>query len=101
MFLVDVDAYARWADTFHFADHHNQQTYWLFKALFASYWLPKEVVTEIGPQFTSGAVEWFINFNAVQQIVTPAYHPASQMLAERLVKNLKKSKNRAVGGMSL
>ena len=75
----------------------------VLKNLFAAYGLLKGVVTDNGPHFTSGEFEKFLKLNADKHIKTPAYHPASNGLAERLVQNFKKSlaKNRAVGGMSL
>ena len=60
-------------------------------------------MSDNGPQFTSGEFETLLKMNAVKHIKTPAYHPASNGLAERLVQNFKRllAKNRAVGGMTL
>lgn len=103
MFLVVMDAYARWPDIVHMQTTTASKTIEVLRNLFASYGLPKEVVTDNGPQFTSGDFESFLKLNAVNHIKMPAYHPASNGLAERLVQNFKKSlvKNKAAGGMSL
>lgn len=103
MFLVVMDAYARWPEIFHMQTTTSSKTIETLRGLFAAYGLPKEVVTDNGPQFISGEFETFLTMNAVKHIKTPAYHPASNGLAERLVQNFKRSlaKNRAMGGMTL
>ncbi len=103
MFLVVMDAYARWPEIIHMQTTTASKTIETLRTLFTAHGLPKEVVTDNGPQFTSGEFETFSKVMAVKHIKTPAYHLASNGLAERLVQNFKKSlaKNRAVGGMTL
>ncbi|KAL2088270.1 hypothetical protein ACEWY4_015169 [Coilia grayii] len=103
MFLVVMDAYARWPDIIPMHTTTSAKTIEALRILFAAYGLPKEVVTDNGPQFVSDEFETFLSRNGVKHIKSPAYHPASNGLAERLVQNLKKSlaKNRAIGGMTL
>ncbi|XP_038157034.1 uncharacterized protein K02A2.6-like [Cyprinodon tularosa] len=103
MFLVVMDAYARWPEIIPMHTTTSLKTIEALRNLFAAYGFPKEVVTDNGPQFVSQEFEYFLKKNGVQHIKSPAYHPASNGLAERLVQNLKKSlaKNRAIGGMSL
>lgn len=103
MFLVVMDAYARWPEIIPMNTTTSAKTIEAMRNLFAAYGLPKEVVTDNGPQFVSQEFESFLTKNGVKHIKSPAYHPASNGLAERLVQNLKKSlaKNRAVGGMTL
>ena len=103
MFLVVMDAYARWPEIIHMQTTTASKTIEALRNLFAAYGLPKEVVSDNGPQFTSGEFETLLKMNAVKHIKTPAYHPASNGLAERLFQNFKRSlaKNRAVGGMTL
>lgn len=100
MFLVVMNAYARWPDIIHMQTTTANKIAEVLRNLFASCGLTIEVMTDNGPQFTSGEFESFLELNAVKM---PTYHPASNGLAERLVQSFKKSlaKNRAVGGMSL
>lgn len=103
MFLVVMDAYARWPEIIPMHTTTSTKTIEALRSLFSAYGLPKEVVTDNGPQFVSQEFESFLVKNGVKHITSPAYHPASNGLAERLVQNLKKSlaKNRAIGGMTL
>ena len=103
MFLVVMDAYARWPEIINMQSTTASKTIEVLRDLFAAYGLPKEVVSDNGPQFTSSEFESFLTMNAVKHIKTPAYHPASNGLAERLVQNFKKSlaKGKAIGGMTL
>lgn len=103
MFLVVMDAYARWPEIIPMHTTTSTKTIEALRTLFSSYGLPKEVVTDNGPQYVSQEFESFLAKNGVKHITSPAYHPASNGLAERLVQNLKKSlaKNRAIGGMTL
>lgn len=90
MFLVVMDAYSRWPNIIHMQTSTASKTIEALRNLFASYGLPKEVVTENGTQCTSGEFESFLKLNAVKHNKTPAYHPASNGLAERLVKKHQK-----------
>lgn len=103
MFLVVMDAYARWPEIIPMHTTTSAKTIEALRSLFSAYGLPKEVVTDNGTQFVSQEFEISLARNGVKHIASPAYHPASNGLAERLVQNLKKSlaKNRAIGGMTL
>ncbi|XP_059894695.1 uncharacterized protein K02A2.6-like [Gadus macrocephalus] len=103
MFLVAMGAYARWPEIVAMNTTTSSKTIEALRNLFAAYGLSKEVLTGNEPQFVSQEFESFLTINGVKHIKSPAYHPASNGLAERLVQNLKKSlaKNRAIGGMTL
>ncbi|XP_056612166.1 uncharacterized protein K02A2.6-like [Triplophysa dalaica] len=103
MFLVVMDAYARWPEIFPMQTCTSTKTIDVLRNLFAAYGLAREVVTDNGPQFTSVEFEEFLLLNGVKHTKSPAYHPASNGLAERLVQNLKRAlaKNKAGGGKSL
>lgn len=89
LFLVVMDAYSlAWN---HLHTTTASKTIEVLRNLFAAYRLPKEVVTDHGPQFTSSEFEKSLKLNAVTHIKTPACHSASKGLAERLVQNFKKS----------
>nr|XP_055061179.1 uncharacterized protein K02A2.6-like [Misgurnus anguillicaudatus] len=90
MLLVVMDAHARWPEIFPMQSTTSAKTIEVLRNLFASYGLPQEVVTDNGPQFTSREFDEFLLLNGVKHTKSPAYHPASNGLAERLVQNLKK-----------
>ncbi|KAF7645691.1 hypothetical protein LDENG_00200260 [Lucifuga dentata] len=82
MFLVFMDAYARWPEIIHMQSTTASKTIEVLRNLFASCGLPKEVVTDNGPQFIANEFELFLEMNAVKHIKTPSYHPALNGLAE-------------------
>jgi transposase InsO family protein len=52
MFLVVMDAYSGWPEIIHMQTTTARKTIEAFRNLFAAYGLPKEVVSDNGPQFT-------------------------------------------------
>ena len=58
---------------------------------FVSYGLPETIVSDNGPQFTSSEFKVFCKSYGINQILVPAYHPASNGAAERSVQILKKA----------
>ena len=61
------------------------------RKLFASYGLPRQVVTDNGPQFTSNEFSVFMKSNGVKHIKCSPYHPSSNGAAEHFVQTFKRS----------
>lgn len=68
---------------------HN--TIEMLRRLFSSYGLPKELVSDNGPQLVSKEFSQFLELNWIKHTAVPAYHPASNGAAERSVQILKRS----------
>ena len=67
------------------------RTIGVLREMFACYGIPKQLVSDNGPQFTSSEFESFLQTNGVKHIKTSPYHPASNGAAERLVRTVKQS----------
>ena len=61
------------------------------RKLFAAYGLPRQVVTDNEPQFTSNEFSVFMKSNGVKHIKCSPYHPSSNGVAEHLVQTFKRS----------
>ena len=57
--------------------------------LFACYGLPKESVTDNGPQFTSTVFTRCLQENGIRRSRSAPYHPATNGAAERVVQTFK------------
>ena len=66
--------------------------------IFATYGLPKSIVSDNGSCFTSDEFRKFVKQNGIQHIRTAPYHPASNGLAERGVQIIKNCVKQMVGG---
>ena len=75
----------------------------MLRGIFASYGLPKELVSDNGPQLASSEFRDFLKKYGVKHTLVPAYHPASNGAVERSVeivkstlKNTSKPKNQVM-----
>lgn len=89
MLLVLVDAHSKWPEVFPMAATTTGMTIEVLRKVFASHGLPKQLVSDNGPQFTSKEFEVFMKKNGVHHIRVAPYHPASNGLAERFVQSVK------------
>jgi len=104
MWLICIDAHSKfpYAGALDVGQTTTQQTVQVLKDIFSLEGLPKTLVTDNGPQFSSKDFEIFCNQNGIQHITSPAYHPPSNGEAERFVQSFKKSVGKnCVGGIPL
>ncbi len=98
MWLVGVDAHSKWPTVIPVNSTTTDATITILRHLFALHGLPKQLVTDNGPQFTSVEFREFCQIHGIQHILTPPYHPASNGEAERLVQSFKGAMIKAVKG---
>eukprot|EP00117_Sycon_ciliatum_P011888 scpid44158/ scgid13167/ Uncharacterized protein K02A2.6 len=91
-FFVVVDAYSKWVEVFDMGrDSTTSKTISCLMKLISHFGIPKFIVSDNGPQFTSHEFASFCSQNGIIHKLTPPYHPASNGQAERIVQELKKS----------
>ena len=91
MLLVVVDSYSKWIEVIPMKTTTAGRTVEELRTLFARLGIPKQVVSDNGPQFTSGEVAEFFRNNGVRHIRVAPYHPSSNGAAERAVQTVKNS----------
>ncbi|XP_022799773.1 uncharacterized protein K02A2.6-like [Stylophora pistillata] len=84
-FLVVVDAKSKWLEVIPMSSTTAQATADALRSLFAIHGLPKEIISDNGPQFVAQEFKDFIRHNHVKQILSAPYHPASNGKAEGAV----------------
>ena len=70
---------------------HHRETLEVLHNLFTAYGLPKQLVSDNGPQFTSSEFEVCMKANGIKHIRTAPYHPASNGETERFVQTSKRA----------
>ena len=63
----------------------------VLRSWFSRFGLPKQVVTDNGPQFVSQEFEDFLKNNGIKHVTSPTYHQQSNGIAERCVQTIKKA----------
>lgn len=91
MFMVVVDAHSKWLDVVRMSSTTTTSTIGALRYLFSSYGLPRELVSDNGPQFTSAEFSTFLRENSIRHIRSAAYHPSSNGEAERAVRTFKQA----------
>ncbi|RUS88762.1 hypothetical protein EGW08_003479 [Elysia chlorotica] len=94
MFLVVIDAHSKWAEVIPSTTSTSSATIDILYTIFARFDLPKQLVSENAPQFSSDEFQNFLCANAIRHITSAPYHPSTNGLAERFVctfKNAMKS----------
>lgn len=90
LFIV-IDSNSKWLEVFPMSTTTAEKTIDILRSLFARYGLPKEIVSDNGPQFTSEDFHKFTSQNGIKHTRVPPYHPASNGAAERSVQIVKKA----------
>ena len=90
MFLVLIDAYSKWIETFVTSSSTSSTVIHHLRATFARFGLPETIVTDNGTCFVSGEFEAFLKSNGIRHVTSAPYHPASNGLAERSVQIIKR-----------
>ena len=94
MFLVIVDSYSKWLEVRIVHSTTAICTIQELRSVFATHGLPEMIVTDNGTEFTSNEFQEFTTRNGIRHTKTAPYHPASNGLAERECKPLKKDLKR-------
>ena len=91
-FLLLIDAYSKWIEVFELGNSATTtKTVNCLLRFIATHGIPRLIVSDNGPQFTSKEFSVFCKQNGISHKTTPPYHPASNGQVERLVQELKKS----------
>ena len=87
--LVLVDAFSKWPEVKRMSSTTTQKTIEALNDIFATHGFPAILVSDNGPQFTSSEFKEYLQGNNIIHYKSPPYHPASNGLAENMVKNVK------------
>ena len=98
MFLVIVDAYSKWLDVHIMKSTTSTATIEKLREVFATRGLPRTVVSDNGPQFTSAEFAEFMVKNGIRHTKVSPYHPASNGQAEPGVRIFKEGVEKMEGG---
>ncbi|OWF38171.1 Uncharacterized protein K02A2.6 [Mizuhopecten yessoensis] len=91
MYMIVADAHSKWLDVIRMSSTTTTSSINALRYLFASYGLPKELVSDNGPQFTAAEFTTFLKENGVRHILSATYHPSSNGEAERAVRTFKQA----------
>lgn len=94
-FLVVVDACSKWIEAVRMKNTNARAVISVFRDMWARFGLPKQVVSDNGPPFTSAEFEAFLSRNGIEHIFSAPYHPASNGAGENAVKICKKAIKKA------
>ena len=91
-YLVIVDAHSKWPEVIDMKTSTTAASLIVeLRKVFATFGLPRQVVSDNGPQFVSAEFERFMKENGVKHLRSAPYHPSTNGLAERFVQSLKQA----------
>lgn len=94
-FFVMIDSTTKWLEVQQMQRTTAGAVIRVMREIFARFGLPKEVVSDNGPPFTSKEYHEFMKRNGVKVTFAPAYHPSSNGAAEGAVKLCKRAVKKA------
>ena len=88
-YLLIVDAYSKWADVYNMGNSTITTRTTEYLSRFTSFCgIPSTLVSDNGPQFTSGEFSRFCQVQGIRHQRTPPYYPASNGQVERVIQEL-------------
>jgi len=73
-YLIVVDAHSKWPEVIEMKSTTATATIKELRRLCATFGLPERLVSDNGPQFTSGGFSAFMNANGIKHIRCAPYH---------------------------
>ncbi|XP_021354167.1 uncharacterized protein K02A2.6-like [Mizuhopecten yessoensis] len=89
MFLIAVDAHSKWPEVVQMKSTTAERTIEVLRTIFARNGVPRQIVSDNGPQFKSELFHNFMRLNGIKHITSAPYHPSTNGLAERFVQSFK------------
>eukprot|EP00731_Ephydatia_muelleri_P034198 Em0050g16a len=91
MFLVVVDAFSKWPEVVVMKDSDALHTIEALHEMFGRWGIPRQLVTDNGPQFVSNMFQKFMKSNGIKHILSAPYHLATNGLAEHFMQTMKQA----------
>lgn len=88
-FLLVVDYYSKFVEVSHLTNLQSNTLIKVFKEVFSRFGIPKSIVTDNGPQFTSREFQEFCKSWEFTHTTSSPLYPRSNGLAERNVRTIK------------
>ena len=89
MWLLVIDAYSKWPEIHSMESTTAETTIKHLRQIFATHGLPRQIISDNGPQFVSATFQKFCEARGIQHTKTAPYSPRSNGEAERLVQTFK------------
>uniref|UniRef100_UPI0010A02BFD uncharacterized protein K02A2.6-like n=1 Tax=Podarcis muralis TaxID=64176 RepID=UPI0010A02BFD len=93
-FMVVVDAYSKWLEVALMPSTTTEAVIRVLQGLFATHGCPDVLVSDNGPQFTSGTFELYLLGLGICHALTAPFHPSSNGQVERMVRSAKEALGR-------
>lgn len=90
MYLIMVDARTKWLEVFPVPSTAASSTIEKLTEVFSRWGLPRQIVSDNGPPFTSKEMADFLGSQGVDHVFSAPYHPASNGAAENAVRTVKR-----------
>ena len=85
MWLLAVDAFSKWPEIHSMESTTAETTIKHLRQIFSTHRLPRQIISDNGPQFFATSFEQFCKSRGIHHIKTAPYSPRSNGEAERLV----------------
>lgn len=89
-FFVLIDAHSKWIEVEPVSTTSATIVIDCLRRLFARFGLPKRVVSDNGPPFSSLEFAQYLQRNGIKHTLIPPYHPSSNGAAENAVRSVKR-----------
>lgn len=89
-YLVIIDAHSKWIEVERLKKTTATIIIDRLRRIFARFGLPKRIVSDNGPPFSSAEFGHYLERNGIKQTLIAPYHPASNGAAENAVRTIKR-----------
>ncbi|KAL0860048.1 hypothetical protein ABMA27_010363 [Loxostege sticticalis] len=89
-YLIIIDAHSKWIEAEKIKTTSANAVCDSLRRHFSRFGLPKRIVSDNGPPFSSAAFAQYLECNGIKHTLVPPYHPSSNGAAENAVRTIKR-----------